>query len=674
MMPIIFRHILKKRIGCLIVSTSAALMLSVLMLSALHRQSASAETAHAIHDTPTTLRSSGTFTWPTWARAARIAGSFFYTSDTTASIDAQLDALAAQSVSVVLADSPWGWSYSAWVDDAEFDAVRALVLTMTQHAHARGLKVVMYLTGLELTAEPQRNPYLEHPEWAQLSITGTPIVFTDVTNQQEHWLESGVYDYWLSPCSSFRAFSAARLPAVVGTGVDGLWVDTTYLEHSIGNHQDLWPSSDPCSVYGFTSTTGLSMPLVENFNDPSWRRWIEYRKTQTVDFLLALKAAARAVNPDIVFLEENWNADTAGAMFYANDPADYLAYPDLSTGHEVSSIADRVDLGQTGMLSATLDQWLSFRSMMAFTRAADRSKPSWILTYGYQPRDSAQLAGMVLAEGANFYETQGPGMAGTVSESYRTQLFRWISAHESTLYAGDSSAQIGLLFSPRNRDLLDQGAGTYYTPTGATHFTAYRAVANLLYRAHVPFNVVLDTDTSVFNRYASLIVPEVQAMSDASAAALRAYTGTLITIGDNTGAYDEWLASRTTNALAGVTQTHFATVSPAVVTAANTNQLSTGAPAEIQIGSWRAPEGYALMFVNTALTAAGAFTLDVRLSNGTTIRAAHLSAPDGMERDLTGSTLGNNTFRLNVPTGIDSLALLTLSTRGQQVYLPLTIR
>jgi len=617
--------------------------------------------------------SSVAFAWPEWARTARIAGASFELEDSEADIDARLDALAAQNVSVVLADSPWGWSYSAWVDDAEFYAVRDLVTTMVQKAHARGLKVVMYQTGLELTSTPERNPGPEHPDWPQRSLDGQPILFNDISSDQEHWLEEGEWDLWVSPCSSYRQFSLERVREMVRTGIDGLWVDTVYLQHSIGDHEDLWPSTDPCSVAAFRAATGLDVPTAEDWDNPAWRRWVVWRHGQMVDYLLALKEAARQVNPALVFFEENWSADTSGATYYANDPAEYLAYPDLSTGHEVSTIGDRVDEGETGMQGATLDQWLAFRTMIAFARAADHGKPSWILTYGYRPRDSAQLAGMVLAEGGNFYETQGPEMAGTVGTAYRTQLFGWIAAHENALYGGGSAAQVGLVYSPRNRDLLDSGSGDYYDVQDSTHFAAYRAAANLLYRAHVPFDVVLDTDTAAFDRYAVLILPEVWGMDDATVAALRAFPGRLITIGD-TGRYDEWLNERDENALAGVPQQHFATVNSALVAAADTGLLSTSAPPEIQMGLRRTPDGYALVLINTAAAPTDAFTLDLRLPDGVTIMTAHLSTPEGTETDVAFAISGDShTVHLDVPAGVDTLALLTLTTQ-MKVYLPLSVK
>jgi len=622
--------------------------------------------AHAGSDTPATLwraaapALSGSFTWPDWAYTARIAGAFFEPQDTEEEIDNQLDALAAQNVSVVLADSPWGWSYSAWVDDAEFSAVKQQVTSVVRKAHARGLRVVMYLTGLELISTANRNPLLEHPDWAQLTLDGKPILFNDISSGQEHWLQESDWDLWLSPCSTYLPFTQARVRDVVSAGMDGLWIDTVYLEHSIGNHDDLWPSTDACSADAFKRATGLSVPESEDWDDPTWRRWIVWRHTQMTGFLLALKEAAREVNPEIVFYEENWNADTSGGMYYANDPAEYLAYPDISTGHEISSIADRVDQGETGMQDATLDEWLAFRTMVAFARACDRGKPSWILTYGYLPRDSAQLAGMVLAEGANFYETQGPSMAGSVGETHRARLFGWIAAHETDLYTGDSASEVGLVYSPRNRDLLDGGSGSYYDVEDSTHFAAYRATANVLYRAHVPFDVVLDTDTTAFNRYAVLILAEVQAMSDAAATAFRAFPGRLITIG-LTGWLDEWLDDRTENALADVPRQHFDVVDTTLVTAADTGLLSTNAPAEIQVGLRRIREGYALVIVNTGRTPAGGFGLDLRLEDGVTASTAHLSMPDGKELNVPfSSPAGGNVVHLDIPAGIDSLALVTV--------------
>ncbi|MFN8487915.1 MAG: hypothetical protein U0350_10005 [Caldilineaceae bacterium] len=605
------------------------------------------------------------FTWPTWARTARIAGAYFHPSNSAAEIAATLDALAAQQVSVIIADNPLGEQYAAWVDDDQFAAVKTLLTKVVEQAHARGLKVVMYHNGLELISEPSRNPGAEHPEWAQRALNGAPILFNDVSNADEHWLAKGIWDIWMSPCqaatNSYRTLALARVRDMAATGIDGLWVDQTYLQSSVGAHDDLWPSSDPCSAAAFQAATGLALPKAENWDDPAWRSWIVWRHSQITDYLLAEKAVAQAVNPAIVFLNENSSADTGRSTYVATDPTALLPYADMATGHEIETIGDRMDEGETGMKTATLDQWLAFRSMVAFARGADWGKPSWILTYGYEPRDSAQLAGIVLAEGANFYETKGPQMADTAGSAYRTQLFRWIAAHATALYGGESLAQVGLLYSPRTRDLVDSVSGETYDAQDSVHFAAYRATTNLLYRAHIPFDVVIDTHTNAFSRYRVLIAPEVQAMSDATATALHAFTGTLITIGDS-GIYDEWLNERSTNALAGLASLHYAQVAPQIAASAHTGLLMTDAPPTVQIGLRGQPDGYSLILVNTAPTATVAFTLTLQLTNTEPITAVHLSSLTGQEVEIPFSA-HTSVLQLTVPPGIDTAALLTL-TKG----------
>ena len=336
-----------------------------------------------------------------------------------------------------------------------------------------------------------------------------------------------------------------------------------------------------------------------NWDDPVFRRWVVWRHSQISDFLLAEKEVARDVNPAIVFINENSDVDSGRSTYVANDPATYLAYPDMSTGHEVETIDDRMDAGQTGMKNATLDQWLSFRTMIAFARAVDRGKPSWILSYGYEPRDSAQLAGMVLAERGNFYETKGPQMADTVGAVHRAGLFKWIAEHEQTLYGGESLAQVGLLYSPRTRDLVDTTSGGPYNLSDSIHFAAYRIAANLLYRARIPFDVVIDTDVARYQRYQVLIIPEVQAMSDAIAAEIRRFRGRLITIGSS-GQYDEWLNPRPTAALADLAQRHFPTVDPAIPVAANTGLLASQARQSCRSVLRSNPSGYSIVLVNLA--------------------------------------------------------------------------
>ena len=102
--------------------------------------------------------------------------------------------------------------------------------------------------------------------------------------------------------------------------------------------------------------------------------------------------------------------------------------------------------------------------------------------------------------------------------------------------------------------------------------------------------MVIDTDIVAFERYQVLVAPEVQAMSDRTAAALREFAGRLVTIGAS-GRYDEWLTERHTPALAGATRKHFARASARLVAAADTRLLRTDAPPSLQLGLHRRADG-----------------------------------------------------------------------------------
>ena len=447
---------------------------------------------------------------------------------------------------------------------------------------------------------------------------------------------------------------------MVRTGIDGLWVDQAYLQSNVGSHHDLWPSTDPCSAAAFKAATDLPLPRRADWDDPVFRRWVVWRHTQIVDYLLAELQAARAINPAIVLFHENSSVDSGRSTYVAADPASWQGVEGVATAHEVETIADRMDHGATGMQAAGLEQWLAFRTMIAFARGVDRPKPSWILTYGCRERDSAQLAGLVLAEGANFYENRGPQMADSVGSRWRTTLFRWIAAHEDDFYTGESAAEVGLLYSPRNRDLLDTVAGEPYDAADSIHFAAYRAAARELYKAHIPFDVVLDTDTARFAGYRVLIAPNVDLMSAATAAALRAFGGKLVTIGA-AGKHDEWGVARRQPALPGRAQKHFRRVSAKVAAAAATGLLQSTAPAAVQIGLRRAGDGYRLVIVNTAKAPAPAFAATIRVDSVCTRAAAHISTPARAEVALPVAwAASKRSVQVAVPAGIETVALLTV--------------
>jgi len=506
--------------------------------------------------------------WPDWAFEARLAGASFEPDMTDAEIEAKLQQLADESVSVVVTDAPTGWSYTAWVDDAEFHQVLTLMRDRVfPRAHAKGLRVVWYLTGLELICEgcvqTGHDPAAEHPDWVQIDRFGNPVQFYGV--QGAFWLNPNDIDVWLSPESPYRDFYIARIRDIATAGVDGLWMDVAYLLNNIGQFDDLWPSYDPYSRAAFQAAYGHAAIPTKNWNDLAWRHFVRWRIESVTRFVEDVAAAAHAVNPRLLFFTENWGIDSNFVTQYAQDPLEFIPNPYVATAHEL----EPVDQESTGMANATLKQWRDYALMVKFAVAANKDKPGWVLTYAGGIDDSLREAGVHLAEGANFYEAKGPEMVD-VSTGSRPIVFPWLAANAPLVYHSTSMAEVALWYSPRTRDFVDgENAGDdKYDYVDTTYIQEYRARAQDLLKAQIPFDIVTGQwSLEELTRYTWLVLPHAACLSDAEASLLRNYVaagGKLAVTGD-TGTRDEWCRPRATNALAGVPTYPFTAVTSDVV-------------------------------------------------------------------------------------------------------------
>ena len=519
--------------------------------------------------TPTPTATPPTAAFPDWAFEARLAGASFDAEMSNAEIDAKLQQAADDGVSVLVADAPTGWSYTAWADNAEFNQVLALMRDRVfPRAHAKGLKVVWYLTGLELICEgcanTGRDPAAEHPEWMQIDRQGNPLQFSGV--EDIFWLEEDDLDAWLSPESPYRDFYINRIEDIATAGADGLWIDVIYLLNSIGQFDDLWPSYDTYSQAAFQTAYGHASLPTKDWDDLTWRQFVRWRITSITNFTNDVFAAARAVDPDLVCFTENWSIDSNYVTQNSQDPLEFIGNPYVATAHEL----EPVDQDNTGMANASFKEWRDYALMVKFGVAANKGKPGWILTYAGAVDDSLREAGVHLAEGANFYEAKGPEMLDDSTGS-RPIVFPWLATNADLAYHSTSLAKVAVWYSPRSRDFVDgEDAGdSKFDYIDTIYIEEYRNRAQGLLKAQIPFDIVTGRwSLAELIRYAWLVLPNAACLSDAEAALLRDYTaagGKLAVTGD-TGEMDEWRQSRATNALAGITTYSFDDVTSDVLT------------------------------------------------------------------------------------------------------------
>lgn len=428
--------------------------------------------------------------YPSWVYEARLAGFSFYPDFSDDDIREKVDAAVQQNVSVMLIDTPMGWDYAAWENDADFEKNVALVQRVARRAHENGLRVALYLTGLEVTGPAGVDPLGDHLDWIQVGQDGRPVQFDDISSKQEHWLEKGEVDAWLSPESSYRDFFLNRTRRLA-PHVDALWIDTAYLMTSIGGHDELWPSHDAASKAAFQREFGRFSPANFSWESREWKEWVAWRKRSVERFLAYAQTAAKSANPDVLVFAENWNVDAPLATGYAQDPVGVGRF--MPTAPEISTVADRSDLGEDAMGKATLEQWQAFAAMVRFSVSANRGAPTWVLTYGARNDDAVRTAGVVLALGGQFYEAKGPSMLDdSVSADFRHRFFSWVKA-ESRLLSQPRTASVAVWYSPAARDFLDRnGAGFYEEET--PFFQSYRGAVRQLLRDHVPFDVVFDVE------------------------------------------------------------------------------------------------------------------------------------------------------------------------------------
>ncbi|HHQ48224.1 MAG TPA: hypothetical protein ENK19_04990, partial [Acidobacteria bacterium] len=495
------------------------------------------------------------FTWPRWARTARLAGMAFEPEMSDAEIDAKLDRAVADGVSVLVVDGPTGWSYTAWTREDEFAASVALFRDrVAPRAHARGLHVVLYVTSLELVCgqcvTSGIDPSAEHPGWLQVDRQGRPVQLTGV--EGVFWLEPGDVDAWMAPESAYGRFYLDRIRELAGAGVDGLWVDVAYYLNALGPLEDLWPSTDPGTAAAFAADTGHATVPAKNWQDPAWRQWIRWRERSIANFVRRVAAVAHAIDPDLAVFTENWGMDSNFVTQYAQDPLDFLADPGVATAHEL----EPVDQDDRGMLDATLDQWRSYALMVRFAAASDRGRPPWVLTYAGGVDDSLREAALHLAEGACFYEARGPEMLDDTTGS-RPLVFPWLAANIGLAAESVPLADVALWYSPRTRDFVDgeRSGDDKFDTAGTAYLAAYRGAGRALLEAGVPFDIVTGHGTPAgLGRYRWLVLPGVACLSDTEAAAIRRFVaegGRLAGTGE-VGTLDQWGRPRSTPALAGL--------------------------------------------------------------------------------------------------------------------------
>jgi hypothetical protein len=333
-----------------------------------------------------------------------------------------------------------------------------------------------------------------------------------------------------------------RVKQIAATGIDGIYVDIPYWMTHYTGWEKTWASFDDYTVAAFKKATSLNAKTdirLGDYDDPGFRRWIDFRIQTITDFMREIDETIKSVNASCLTIAEIWPGLEGDVPRVGADP--YELYPVVDViCHEYSfGSGDDMSAGRTPL------GWFDYEVGYSSFRAFAQGKPSWILNYSWDgdknvdPGEAMQnLAMAELAAGCNTYDARGHVMSGSNDLSTRKEIFAWIAKHQETFYAPRQPVNpIGVYFSPKTRD---------YFPREFVE--SYRGILCLLLQCHLEFQIVTPRILKSFGGRA-LILSDVKCLSDDEVHGLAAYvkSGSWLMVTGETGKYNEQRVVRPRN-------------------------------------------------------------------------------------------------------------------------------
>jgi hypothetical protein len=418
--------------------------------------------------------------------------------------------------------------YESFLDpEKKLKAIRAVA----DAAHKAGNRAFVYIAGTEcITANADRSPHSvlkDHPDWLQRKITGEPAVFT---SGAAFWISPGDEDVWISPyAKEWRKIYMKRVREIAATHVDGIYVDIPYWMTHFDGWENTWASFDDATVRAFREKTGLDAKKdlkLGDFQDPNFRKWIDFRIETMTDFVKEIRENARNVNPDTMVIPEIYPGIEQESTRVGTDV--YQMYG------VVDAIAHEYEFGEGEHMASSRSQldWFLYQAGMLTFRSFARGKATWILNYSWDgdknvdPREAMKnLAMSQVVAGANFWDAPGHSMAGSNDQATRAEIFQWIEKNEKVLYSPRLPMHpVGVYFSPKSRD---------YDPSG--FLPSYRGLLVMLLQSHHEFEVITPKTLAEFHGQV-LVLPTVTVLTDAEKQSLKRFAdngGRLVVTGHN---------------------------------------------------------------------------------------------------------------------------------------------
>ena len=363
-----------------------------------------------------------------------------------------------------------------------------------------------------------------HPDWIAVDAEG---------RQRRHWASPEMWVTCALGPYNFEFMTAVHKEIMTRYRVDGIFINR-------------WAGSGMCYCEhcrtNFRAATGHELPRTDDPQDPARRAYILWQQQRLFELWRLWDAEVRKINPDSCVIPN------AGGG--ATSPLDMKTIGELAP----TLFADRQ------ARSGLMPPWANGKTAKEYRATMGRKPVGGIFSVGveeaYRWKDSVQSEAEIriwVADGvANGLRPWFTKFSGTLHDrrwlGVVEDLYRWHHGVERYLRNEAPLARVGLVYSqqtawfyggPRAREKVEDHALGWY---------------QALIEARIPFEMVHDRllDADHLDRFKTLILPNIAALSDEQCRQLRAFVergGSLVATYE-TSLYDEWGARRTDFGLA----------------------------------------------------------------------------------------------------------------------------
>ncbi len=435
----------------------------------------------------------------------------------------------------------------------DFDLIRAYA----PHAKKYGIHLIAYMD-MHWFAYSFAD---QHKDWEQITANG-----------ESYGTQFPLYGNGTTFCvnSGWRDWAFEIIAEAMKTGIDGCFLDGPVI----------FPGCCYCESCRkkFKSIYGTDMPVTEDWSDPNWINFVQFRSRSLAEFLKGCREAVQSVNPEgVVFLNAgSWAAGTwrfarsmeivgefedfnGAEAFFHPGPHEHLLYPWAPTGKYMAAGDKPAIVFSHAMMGVWHYLPLSkIETELAIAQTVATGANPWFATTDYAiqySHDEAiepikEIQGFI-AEHEEYYE----------NTSSCAEIALLNSSQAGTYYFSSFEGFYGETGSGKEENLLvDMGSGAKEVDwkkrkeiCEASVDNSYLGYFLAMTRSHIPFDVVIDKNISSegLSKYKVLILPNSACLSDSQIVAIKEFVkrGGGVIAEFETGYYDELGHRRDANPL-----------------------------------------------------------------------------------------------------------------------------